>query len=259
MSLYESEEPFVPTPSAPTPPRSWQAMLLTWAELMATLAAIVGENAPALDAEGLAAVIDRLHVLTWTWMWSLPPCSMARKAAFEFGRAAMLIGRWRSCISEVHFRPDDGFPVCLGYMVGKDDGRTTLQVSDENARALPEAQAIGDHADEALRIVARQIVDARDEARAQPSTIPLHEAVYSASVYNAHNAGINFLGSSDGKRGAYMILRHHFSRMRGQEIEVTDALLQRFADTAIASLPEGAWLATTQDVDRFARLAMDTK
>lgn len=29
-------------------------------------------------------------------------------------------------ISEVEFYPDEGFPLCLGYMVGEDDGRSPL-------------------------------------------------------------------------------------------------------------------------------------
>lgn len=33
----------------------------------------------------------------------------------------------RSGISEVPFRPDDGFPMCIGYMVGPDDGKSSLQ------------------------------------------------------------------------------------------------------------------------------------
>lgn len=32
-------------------------------------------------------------------------------------------------ISEVGFIPDDGFPMCSGYMFGKDDGKTTLKTS----------------------------------------------------------------------------------------------------------------------------------
>ena len=30
-------------------------------------------------------------------------------------------------ITEVEFYPDEGFPLCNGYMVGKDDGKTTLK------------------------------------------------------------------------------------------------------------------------------------
>ncbi|MFW2308043.1 hypothetical protein, partial [Aliarcobacter butzleri] len=29
-------------------------------------------------------------------------------------------------ISEVGFYPDEGFPLCSGYMIGKDDGKTAL-------------------------------------------------------------------------------------------------------------------------------------
>lgn len=36
-------------------------------------------------------------------------------------------------ISTVSFRPDDGWPMCDGYMVGKDDGTTGLSVSIEEA------------------------------------------------------------------------------------------------------------------------------
>ena len=39
-------------------------------------------------------------------------------------------------ISEVRFRPDDGFPLCLGYMVGPDDGKTVLQTSAAKAFSM---------------------------------------------------------------------------------------------------------------------------
>jgi len=36
-------------------------------------------------------------------------------------------------IVEVPFRPDDGFPMCLGYMVGPNDGKTSLKVTPQEA------------------------------------------------------------------------------------------------------------------------------
>ena len=39
-------------------------------------------------------------------------------------------------ISSATFRPDDGWPLCTGYMVGKDDGKTALQTSVINAYKL---------------------------------------------------------------------------------------------------------------------------
>ncbi len=36
-------------------------------------------------------------------------------------------------IAEVEFRPDDGFPMCLGYMVGPNDGKASLKVTPQEA------------------------------------------------------------------------------------------------------------------------------
>lgn len=36
-------------------------------------------------------------------------------------------------IAEVEFRPDDGFPMCLGYMVGPNDGKTSLKVTPQES------------------------------------------------------------------------------------------------------------------------------
>lgn len=36
-------------------------------------------------------------------------------------------------VSEVLFRPDDGFPLCYGYMVGPDDGKSGLYPTPEEA------------------------------------------------------------------------------------------------------------------------------
>lgn len=48
-------------------------------------------------------------------------------------------------VSEVEFRPDDGFPLCLGYMVGHDDGVTSLDVSPgEAVRKYRETWTQGD-------------------------------------------------------------------------------------------------------------------
>lgn len=38
-------------------------------------------------------------------------------------------------VSCVPFRPDDGFPICEGFMVGKNDGKTKLRVSARDAFA----------------------------------------------------------------------------------------------------------------------------
>ncbi len=38
-------------------------------------------------------------------------------------------------VTEVPFRPDDGFPICAGYMVGADDGKSTLYPTPDAARA----------------------------------------------------------------------------------------------------------------------------
>lgn len=38
-------------------------------------------------------------------------------------------------IVDVAFRPDDGWPICTGYMVGPDDGKTALETTAANAFA----------------------------------------------------------------------------------------------------------------------------
>lgn len=38
-----------------------------------------------------------------------------------------------AAVSVVLFRPDDGFPLCYGYMVGPDDGKSVLYPTPEEA------------------------------------------------------------------------------------------------------------------------------
>jgi len=36
-------------------------------------------------------------------------------------------------VTEVLFRPDDGWPLCYGYMVGPDDGKSILHPTPQEA------------------------------------------------------------------------------------------------------------------------------
>jgi hypothetical protein len=38
-------------------------------------------------------------------------------------------------VTAVEFRPDDGYPLCWGYMVGEDDGKSALYTTPEKALA----------------------------------------------------------------------------------------------------------------------------
>lgn len=242
MSLCETEEPLVPMASAPTPPRSWQAMLVTWAELMATLAAIVGEGGPVLDADGLAALIDRLHLLTWTWMWSLPPCSEARKAALTLGAAALWIERWRAAPIDPG-RTTWGSEEDPGYV-----GAVTTTIT---------AIAIGQHAESLLRIAAWHIDDARALARTlgvEPA-IPPHERVYRPVDLDGHVPAGNvhpIPSSADPLWKARRILDDHFKHRPGRgELIRAQTQNKAFAELAIASLPDGPWVMTNRDVEAF--------
>lgn len=243
------------------PPRPWTAMLAAWSALLGELCSLL--PAPDADAgrriytqgDGSGLMLERsligLHLRTWRWMWSLTPCSEARKAAHTLGHAALLIERWRSCITRVPFIP------CDGYMVGPDDGKTTLQPTVERARALPEAQAIGHTAESLLRIAAWHI----DDLPGAPApSIPPHERVYGAGPLPPDNflpispAWGAQIEAGDREAIARAIVADHFSVPRPSVNGSPMALAEAFAETAIASLPDGPWTMTSQDVSRFLRM-----
>lgn len=210
-------------------PRTWTAMLDVWSATLASLCAVLGIADPIdpLTRQGLD-----LHLAAWRWMWTLPPCSEGRKAAFTLGAAARLIERW--------------------------SGTREL---GEALSPLPGDELDGTRAESLLRMAAWHVDDARGEQHARTMGhkpfIPAHEAVYSAGGYEDKHDGINFTAPADGKRGALMILHHHLARRQGPKIEATDTLLQIFADLAIATLPDGPWVMTTRDVDRFLELILE--
>ncbi len=216
MSL---EEPMV---SASTP-GSWQATLAAWAELLATLAAIVGEKGPALDADGLAAVIDRLHFLTWAWMLTLTPCSMARKAAFELGVAATLVARWQAarCCA-----------VCEDPSCESTDGLREVDAG------------IGTAAEEALRIVARQFVDVRAETEAiglghAPDMAPSVRLYYSClSTEEIVQDFLRHVFAPGRQLGRVPVIRRHL-----------EALLADVLPDREPGAP--GWLLTSEDLLRF--------
>jgi len=238
--------------SKATAPRTWTAMLDAWFELVVSLAGI----SQRVPFDPVASAMLALPIRTWRWMWIFPPCSDAREAAFALGHAAMRIERWRTCITEVPFRPDDGFPICVGYMVGPDDGKTGLRPKEEHARALPEAQVIGQAAEAALILAAKLVDDARGEAHwrtrgIEPAISP-HERIYERDTN-----GIRIHGDACAREDMPRIILgdHALSRFAdGQRIRyVTDcvALEKSFAETAIKSLPDGPWTMTSSDVARF--------
>lgn len=70
-----------------------------------------------------------IHMPRWASRTLLEVTSVRVERVGEISEAdAMAEG-----ISEVTFVPDDGFPPCLGYMVGKDDGKTGLETRAKNA------------------------------------------------------------------------------------------------------------------------------
>lgn len=266
--------------SKATAPRTWAAMLDAWGALLGTLCSVLdGDQGRALrhderllkqHAQGVlpeASTITPLHLRVWRWMWSLPPRSETRKAAFTLGHAALWIERWRTCVTKVPFRPDDGFPICDGYMVGPDDGKTGLQVSDEKARALPEGQAIGQRAEALLRILAWHVDDAKGEAAAlryhgkQAPEIPAWERMYERDTEGRFlichtptplTGGCSWSGLVAHNETGRAILDDHQIAHRHPLDGLGEATRRRFAETAIASLPDGPWTMTSIDVARFA-------
>lgn len=237
---------------ARTAPRTWAALLDAWGALLGELCACLPPDEAEQGRSLLPPILVggegwTLHLTTWRWMWSLPPCSEARKAAHTLGHVAVLIGRWRAETDPA--REDDRGPCSRRTGSG--------------------------HAAEAeLRMAAWHVGDARGERAAidlhggQSPTVPRHEAVYIAGVTESSgqrgiqvtwcsHEGINFTSAVSGKRGAHMILHHHLGRGQLPKIQVTDALLQRFGETAVASLPNGPWVMTSRDVCRFLDMLLE--
>lgn len=229
------------------PPRPWLAMIDAWGAMLGTLCSFLseahadqGRHIWALWVARTAASAPNLSRLTWTWMWSLRPCSMARKAAFTLGHAALLIERWRSA-SEAP---------ALGTLAVPFDARSD----------------IGQRAESELNFLAWQIDDARGERAGQAlhgapaSSIPPHERVYSAGMaLPPSHGGIHFPLATIGNV-ARAILVDRLAQWRGQKAytqRCTEAMTQAFAETAIASLPDGPWLMTSEDVGRFLDMILE--
>lgn len=241
MSLYEAEEPLVPMANAPTPPRSWQAMLVTWWVLLAAGQEVTGLGRikeVSLFANGEVSLSHQV----WHEMWSLPPCSEARKAAFTLGAAAWLIERWRVACSEPY--EDRAYPAPLT--------RAALH------------RAVGQLAESFLRKAAWHIDDARGEAHARTlghePTIPPHERIYCAGgPLEPDHGRISFITLAGRERGdvARRILSDHFERPR-PSVKTAGAWMlgDHFEKLAIASLPDRPWVMTTGDVGRFLDLIL---
>ena len=52
---------------------------------------------------------------------------------FEIGHTITQDQIFEACIREIYFRPDDGFPLCVGYIIGSDDGKSTAYQNADKA------------------------------------------------------------------------------------------------------------------------------
>lgn len=198
-------------------PRRWDMMLVTWTELCFALATIVGLVPISEVAFIVSAAEDKfdLHLRAWRWMWALQPCSEARKAAFTLGMAAWLIDRWRR--------------ECMHQRLGVIDIR------------------LGQRAESALRIMRWHLGDARGEQASirsgEPPTIPSWERVWTSGDGMVQDIIEEDLSKKEGGRLVAL----------GAE-ETWPKLIADFKETAIASLPDGPWVMTTRDVERFLEM-----
>lgn len=227
-----------------TPPRPWAEMLVTWGALMGTLCSFLlvpdadqGRRLMELAQRMVGRVPDGgreahppLHLAVWRWMWSLPLCSEARKAAFTIGAAALLIERWGEA---TRVRPLGEAPMMLDLTIG------------QRAEAL-------------LRIAAWHVDDARGEAHGRTlgrePTIPPHERVYHRT---ADGPGVAFGVPWTSAILGHAILGDHFEHRRGTIKGSPLDLVKQFVELCIASLPDGPWVMTTRDVERFLELILE--
>lgn len=217
------------------PPRQWTAMLETWGALLGALETIAASRMPLIGA--LPA-----HLAVWRWMWSLPPCSEARKAAFTLGAAALMIERWRS-----------------------------VQAAHGPLEPSPEDAAVGQRAESLLRIAAWHSDDARGEAHARTlgrePTIPPHERVYERDADGRFlichtqvpvTGGCSWTSGEGHVETARAILLDHFAiRANVGRGLLGEGGATRFAETAIVSLPDGPWVMTSRDVSRFLDMILE--
>lgn len=239
---------------ANSPPRPWAAMLNTWNDLLESLVALLtpkGEIGPLVAVAGGKGFggAEGLRLQVWRWMWSLPLCSEARKAAFTLGHAAYEIERWR-----VH--------LAAGADEFKRNGHLRSQIDD----------TIGQHAEALLRIAKWHIErDARGEADGQrlhgapaPSISP-HERVYTGDVESytravRPNGSAIYFPEEHGQALAEAIVDdwlHVREALRGDTLALYPRHVQAFAETAIASLPVGPWVMTSEDVSRFLDMILE--
>lgn len=247
-----------------TPPGPWSAMLDTWSALLVSLCAVLGPSSPLQERGGeplarLAPVPRWMRV--WEMMWSLPPCSEARKAAFTLGAAAMMIERWRvACLARARDEQE-------------------RYANREHVEADPTAEAftarleahlaIGQRAESLLRIAAWHIEDAKIEASspARRPGIPQHVRIYAHSQFvDPERGGVNFCGvmNDSDRRRVTLAMLDDFVRQASERktLKPSDdaliALAPALVETLGASLPAGPWIVTSQDVWRFlAELLVD--
>lgn len=226
-------------PTAPGAPRTWSAMLDAWGAMLGSLCSVL----PEADADTGRRIAARytstyappsgssLPLAAWRWMWSLPPCSEARKCAFSLGVAALRIERWRSVLA-----------------------------------SLPADSDIGQAAETALRIVAWHVQDARGQAAAiryhgATVEIPPHERVYTngPAPDGGTPALTRMMSQHPGLARAILddyvehrrADRTRLSRCLGATNLRDDDAVRFFAERCVASMPDGHWVMTSSDVGRF--------
>lgn len=228
-------------------------MLVTWRALLGELCSFLPPPLADAGRRLLHFEFDRgytaLHLLVWRWMWALPPCSEARKAAFTLGAAAMWIERWRTESAACE-------PACPGEAFGC-------------------TRDIGQRAEALLRIAAWHRNDAWGEAQARKlgghvPAIPSWERVYERTAEGAIViGGCTWTGGDELARGAahralalailsdHQAITAHGRALRIGTAEARDRIIDAFTRTALASLPDGPWVMTSADVTRFLELIIE--
>lgn len=202
---------------------------------------------------GLDPVPTDMHLRAWRWMWSLPPCSEARKAAFTLGHAALLIDLYR--------RNREGIAQARTDLAGEE-----LAISMAERLGIERGRA----AERELRIAAWHIDDARGERAAidlhgaLAPTIPPHERVYQRGT------GLDDRLLLDGRKTIVSV--HAKPEVLARAIFVNRTLagpvafskhleageaIEHLTSTAIASLPDGPWVMTSLDVERFLNTVLE--
>jgi hypothetical protein len=86
-----------------------------------------------LDKDELVAIVNEFAVITESHTTSLERIAKLQREVEEFQLEAGVKRRCNDVVSTIPFQPDDGFPLCDGYMVGKDDGKSTLYPTVDEA------------------------------------------------------------------------------------------------------------------------------